>query len=63
MSRIEVGKIDCPYCGEQLELLIDCSVEHQEYIEDCQICCRPITVVASADEDGLATVTARDENA
>jgi len=63
VSGIEAGKIDCPNCGEQIELLIDCSVEHQEYIEDCQVCCRPITIVASVGEDGLATVTVRDENA
>jgi hypothetical protein len=63
MGGIKASKIGCPYCGEQVELLIDCSVGHQEYIEDCQVCCRPITIVASIDEDGLATVTARDENA
>ena len=63
MNTVEVSKIVCPYCGEQIELLIDCSIGYQEYIEDCQVCCRPITIVASVGEDGQATVTARDENA
>jgi hypothetical protein len=62
MNRIETGKIDCPCCGEQIELLVDCSIEHQEYIEDCQVCCRPITVVASVDESGRTRIDVRDGN-
>jgi transcription elongation factor Elf1 len=36
--------IECPYCGETIELVIDSSVEHQRYVEDCSVCCRPIEV-------------------
>lgn len=32
----------CPYCGEAINVLIDGSLTSQEYIEDCQVCCRPI---------------------
>jgi len=39
----------CPYCGESIDLLIDVSVESQQYVEDCQVCCRPIVVEASYD--------------
>ena len=38
----------CPYCGETIELLVDCSLDEQEYVEDCSVCCRPITLVATA---------------
>lgn len=34
----------CPYCGESISLLIDETIENQEYIEDCEVCCRPIIV-------------------
>ncbi|MBK52406.1 MAG: hypothetical protein CMQ45_08490 [Gammaproteobacteria bacterium] len=34
----------CPYCGEHIELLIDTSITEQEYVEDCEVCCRPIVV-------------------
>ena len=27
-----------------VELTVDCTVEQQEYIEDCQVCCWPILV-------------------
>jgi len=36
----------CPYCGSELELAVDTSAGSQEYIEDCEVCCAPITVVA-----------------
>ena len=35
-------RVHCPYCGERIEVLLDPSVPHQNYIEDCQVCCRPI---------------------
>jgi hypothetical protein len=34
----------CPYCWEQISMLVDTSQEHQNYIEDCEICCNPIQV-------------------
>ena len=35
-------RVNCPYCGERIEVLLDPSIPHQNYIEDCQVCCRPI---------------------
>lgn len=33
----------CPYCHEKISMLLDVSVEGaQSYIEDCEVCCRPI---------------------
>lgn len=32
----------CPYCWEEISMLIDMSVSRQTYIEDCEICCNPI---------------------
>jgi hypothetical protein len=62
MSGGDATTIDCPYCGERIELGIDCSVDEQEYTEDCSVCCRPlvVTVVAAAGE--LVSVDARTES-
>ena len=54
--------IDCPYCGESIGILIDASIPEQQYIEDCQVCCRPITLTVSVKEDGSARVRASAEN-
>ncbi len=55
---IEVA-VQCPYCWEEITLLIDASIEMQEYVEDCEVCCRPIDFVIEVDEQGLAKVDAR----
>lgn len=35
----------CPYCGAEVEVLLDPGgAAVQEYVEDCEICCRPWTV-------------------
>ena len=49
---LPLRSIDCPYCGEAIDLVIDDSVDHQEYVEDCSVCCRPINVDVCVDEDG-----------
>ena len=52
MNRLASKYITCPYCGENFELIIDCSIPEQDYIEDCEICCRPInfSVYINGDE-------------
>lgn len=34
----------CPYCWESISMLIDTSVTTQTYIEDCEVCCRPMNI-------------------
>ena len=44
---MDTQAVRCPYCGEWLEVVIDPSVRRQEYVEDCQVCCRPITLTVT----------------
>jgi hypothetical protein len=62
MNQIETRKIHCPYCGESIDILVDCSIEHQSYIEDCQVCCRPIELDVTVDLDGGPLVVVKHEN-
>jgi hypothetical protein len=55
-------EIQCPYCGEPIELLVDDSIGPQQYIEDCPVCCRPIEVAVAIDDDGELQVTASAED-
>lgn len=34
----------CPYCWESISMLIDVSQSQQQYIEDCEVCCNPIQI-------------------
>jgi len=52
-------QVRCPYCWERFSILIDASVETQEYIEDCEICCRPIDFNIAIDGDDRPIVEAR----
>lgn len=54
--------ICCPYCGEWITILVDCSVPEQRYIEDCQVCCRPIDISAQVSDENAVEVIARHEN-
>lgn len=56
---LETVVIDCPYCGERCELLVDASAGSQRYVEDCTVCCRPMEIAIEVDDDGeLLQVTA-----
>lgn len=55
----EVGYL-CPHCGEPVTALVDLSLPSQDYIEDCEVCCRPIRLRVDV-EDGHARLTAEAE--
>jgi hypothetical protein len=44
--------VQCPYCGERLETRVDLTAGEREYIEDCEVCCRPIEFAIDLEEDG-----------
>jgi hypothetical protein len=52
----------CPYCGEPIELLVDTSIRKQTYVEDCQVCCKPMTVRVIIDEEGFPNVEVSQED-
>ena len=58
-GQLQETDISCPYCGETISILVDESVGAQHYIEDCQVCCRPIEV--HVDEDHVVNVHSENE--
>lgn len=62
MYELHPTVVQCPYCWEAIELLVDCSVDSQEYVEDCSVCCRPIIVSAWAAGGELGSVQVRSED-
>jgi len=45
-------ELSCPYCGESAPIAVDLSAGSQSYIEDCQVCCQPMTVILELDDRG-----------
>jgi hypothetical protein len=62
MNYLQELAIQCPYCGEDITVVADGSNAGQDYIEDCEVCCRPITLALSVSDTGDLSVEARDEN-
>ena len=49
-NEIINAEVQCPYCGERIDVVVDDCGESQQYIEDCQVCCRPINFHIRVDE-------------
>jgi hypothetical protein len=62
VRMLPVTEVQCPYCGETIVLAIDDSAGPQRYIEDCQVCCRPIEVAVAFDADGDPVVSVHGED-
>lgn len=61
MFPLSSQTVHCPYCGEPIEVQIDASAGDQAYIEDCQVCCRPIEMCLSVSGDDWYLEARRDD--
>jgi len=44
----------CPHCGEQISVILDLAAPEQAYVEDCEVCCRPIEIRYTVEEGEIA---------
>lgn len=49
----DLVNVNCPYCGEAIELVVDASAGSADYVEDCPVCCRPMQVDVQMDGNAL----------
>ena len=63
MNTLTEKSICCPYCGEAIKVLIDSGDIEQRYIEDCQVCCKPISFLTfrNFDDELFVSVYSEDE--
>jgi hypothetical protein len=59
---IQYETITCPHCWESIEISLDLSVDGQQQIEDCSVCCRPIVIRYSTADGELAALDVAAEN-
>lgn len=62
MEPLEFEQVQCPYCGETIEVSVDFSGGEQRYIEDCSVCYRPIECALTADGGEWRITVARDDD-
>jgi hypothetical protein len=48
----EFVAVRCPWCGERLQTRVDLTSDEPSYIEDCEVCCRPIEFHIERDAGG-----------
>jgi len=48
----------CPYCWQQISILLDLSAGGQTYVEDCEICCNPISISYVAEDGAIESFCA-----
>ena len=49
---VQPRAVQCPYCGEVFDTMVDLSAGSTSYIEDCQVCCQPIEFRLEVADDG-----------
>ena len=56
-----MAEVECPHCGELLAIALDPGGgASQDYVEDCQVCCRPSRIRLQYDPTGRAEVWAEE---
>ena len=53
--------VSCPYCGEGISVLLNPEDVGVDYIEDCQVCCRPIEFLVTENEQGALDARVQSE--
>ena len=43
----------CPSCGELISMVLDPSVHSTTYVEDCEVCCNPLEISYTIEDDIL----------
>jgi hypothetical protein len=51
--------IQCPFCGQEFDLVIDTSIALQQFTTDCEICCRPFEVFAECEPGKVVSLEVR----
>ena len=49
----------CPTCWERISMILESSEEESDYIEDCEVCCRPIELFYTFSGENLVSFEAR----
>lgn len=45
----DTATVDCPFCGQSMELVLDTNIASQRFVTDCEVCCRPFEVTAECE--------------
>ncbi len=55
------AEVICPWCGQGFSLTIDTSLPSQRFVTDCEVCCRPMEIVAECEPGEILSLEALGE--
>jgi endogenous inhibitor of DNA gyrase (YacG/DUF329 family) len=56
VNILETISVQCPSCGEVMELQVDCEEGNQEIMEECPVCDKPVTILVTISDNGVSSV-------
>jgi transcription elongation factor Elf1 len=51
--------VQCPFCGQEFEVLIDTSQPSQRFTTDCEVCCRPMEISVECEPGEILSIDVR----
>jgi hypothetical protein len=51
------ASIQCPFCGQKFDIVLDTNIASQRFTTDCEVCCRPIEVFAECEPGEIISLT------
>ncbi len=48
----------CPFCWQTITMILEPTAEPQTYVEDCEVCCRPIQITYRTEGETIADFSA-----
>jgi len=61
MDQLEPFSVQCPHCWQPIDINVDASAASQTYVEDCQVCCRPMVITVTVEDGEVVSVDAAPE--
>jgi transcription elongation factor Elf1 len=49
----------CPCCGAEVSVLLDLTIRRQRYIEDCEVCCNPLEIAFTIEDEEIVEFDAQ----
>ncbi len=59
-QRQEEIFFSCPSCWQRVSILVDLSAGTQEFVEDCEVCCRPLNFRCELADGTMAELAVSD---
>ncbi len=56
MDIVEEIEIECPQCGEIFTIEVETTTPRLDLIEDCAVCCRPMTIQVQCEPGAVIEV-------